>query len=97
MTDFTDEQIERYSRDIMLPEVGANLLGGAIGVAIAIFAKQIYVDHALRCFRKIKERNLSSTERDAYLERAGGVSIPGAVLGSIILISLQVLSILAKQ
>ena len=56
-----------------------NIVGLAIPVILANFAKRIYIDHALRRIRKIDERNLSSEERDAQIERAGGASIPDAV------------------
>jgi hypothetical protein len=69
----------------------------AVPAILAIFAKRIYVSHALRRIRKIDERNLAPAERDSYLERAGGVSIPGAVFGLIVMFSLMVLPSLVGQ
>ena len=69
--------------EIITPGQYISLLFGLIPT---ISAKRIYVGHALRRINKVDGRKLPSAERESYLEHAGGVSIPGAVFGSILLI-----------
>ena len=88
----------RFALLLVVSEGVADTVGqGAFMAVFAIFAKRIYVNHALRRIRKIDERNPTSAERDSYLERAGGVSIPGVVFGLIVLFSLMVLPALVGQ
>jgi hypothetical protein len=55
--------------------------GGQIGlaVAMAMFAKSLYVQHALSRMDKARARG------DAAMLAAGGVSIPGALVGGFII------------
>lgn len=87
-----------FSLSLVVSEGVATTIGQLVIPAIlAIFAKRIYINHALQRIRKADERNLTLTERDAYLERAGGVSIPGAVFGCIVLFSMIVLPHIVNQ
>jgi hypothetical protein len=59
--------------------------GASIGttVAIALFAKSLYAQHAVAKVAAASERSVSEAEPAA----AGGVSIPGAAIGGLILAS----------
>jgi hypothetical protein len=56
-------------------------------IVFAVGGKRLYVEHALKRIRKILERKLPPKERDELIGKAGGMSIPGAVLGTAIIVA----------
>ncbi len=66
---------------LVLPAAGYS--GAAAAVVIAMIAKRLYVEHALKRIRHADTLGLAPQAREEYLRRAGGVSVPGAVLGSL--------------
>lgn len=52
-----------------------------IALAAGLFARQWYVDHAGRRIREAHRNFPGSRNRVAFLRHAGGVSVPGAILG----------------
>ncbi len=74
-----------------------NFPGVALGVFLALVAKSFYIDFGLNKLKKADARGLEGPEREAYLKKAGGVSIPGAILGSAIMASAIALVILVPE
>lgn len=81
-----------YALPQFFPEYGRNATMG-LWVGFAVVAKSIYLLRAERRVRAIVARNLPPAEHDAALRRAGGVSIIGAVMGSVLMLAGLVLSI----
>ena len=79
---------------LVVPVVVGYLLpgGGAIGlgVAFAMMAKSIYVQHAVVKIAKLRARGAG----DAEIAAAGGVSVAGGIIGGVIL-GVAVLSVIA--
>ncbi|HEX7854008.1 MAG TPA: DUF2628 domain-containing protein [Sphingobium sp.] len=64
------------------------LPGGAmtgISIAMASFAKSLYLQTSVPKVARIIEDSVSGSERDARLRAAGGISVPGAIGGGILL------------
>lgn len=62
---------------------GGLFLGWTLVIAIVagLFGKQWYLDHATRRIEDALQNFPAGAPRNAFLRHAGGVSIPGAVLG----------------
>jgi hypothetical protein len=68
--------------------------GGAF-VAIAIFAKSMYVQMGLGRILQADALGLSGPERSQYLERAGGVSVVAGTLAGFVFAAMLGFAILA--
>jgi hypothetical protein len=71
----------------------------AIGGVIGAVANLYYVEQAIKKIRKVEAQPLPQDERDALIQASGGTSTAGAILGSIVFLSLfglAVLPLLAK-
>ncbi len=74
-----------------------NFPGVALGVFFGLVAKSFYLDIGLGKLKKADANGREGPEREAYLKKAGGVSIPGAVLGSAIMASAIALAVPAPE
>ncbi len=54
---------------------------------LGLYAHTLYMHSAHRRVRKADRRDLPGARRDRYLVRAGGISWPGAILGTLITVS----------
>lgn len=52
-----------------------------IGLVAGLFGRQWYLDHAARRIADTRRNFRAGAYRNAFLRHAGGVSIPGAILG----------------
>lgn len=52
-----------------------------IGLVAGLCGKQWYLDHAARRIENARQNFQAGAPRNAFLRHAGGVSIPGAILG----------------
>ena len=59
-----------------------NALYTSVHLAFALAVKSLYLAVGLKSIEKADERGHEGAEREAYLEKAGGTSVPGAVMGS---------------
>jgi hypothetical protein len=67
--------------EIAFPKLsGTNMVG--VFVAFAILGKSLYVQFALKKIEKLRKRAKNQEELQVLFEKAGGVSVLGAVLGS---------------
>lgn len=57
-------------------------------LALTISGPALYVSFAHRCIRKADTRGMPGARRARYLARAGGISWPGAVLGTLMTLSI---------
>ena len=62
---------------------GGLFLGWTLIIALVagLFARQWYVDHARRRIREAHRNFPVNRDRIVFLRHAGGVSVPGAILG----------------
>jgi hypothetical protein len=67
---------------LVIPDIGPGI--GIAGV-FGVLGKTLYLSHAESRLRKIGARHLPPAEHVALLQRAGGVSWIGAVIGAIIM------------
>ena len=78
---------------IILPIVVAYLFpdlaigSGAIGLVLAILAKSVYVKFAASRIRGILATETDPDLRRIAIVQAGGVSVPGAIIGTVVLIA----------
>lgn len=80
---------------LILPEISSTGTAGSYAV-ISMFAKTTYVQHALKRIQKLRSRATSEEELETLVKRAGGVSIPGAVIGTILFIGFNVLAFMSS-
>ncbi|HZH50473.1 MAG TPA: DUF2628 domain-containing protein [Microvirga sp.] len=72
---------------IIFPKLaGINMSG--VFVVFGMLGKPLYVQSALKRIEKLRKRTMSQEELRSLAERAGGVSVVGAVLGSVFLIGM---------
>ena len=81
---------------------GALFLGSGIVIAVVagLFAKSWYIDHAVKRIRRAKQELPNEESRRIFMERAGGVSVAGALFGLLIqgvTIAVVVLGLLPPQ
>ncbi|MGO4523748.1 DUF2628 domain-containing protein [Microvirga sp. 2MCAF35] len=71
-----------------------NSTGGTLAVhaLLGMIGKGLYVQRALQRIEKLRSRASSEEELEALVKKAGGVSIPGAVIGTILFIGFNVLA-----
>jgi hypothetical protein len=60
-----------------------------------LWVKSVYLDFGIRRIKKADARGLEGPEREAYLQKAGGTSVSGAILGTAIMASVVALPFLA--
>ncbi|MCG8546634.1 MAG: DUF2628 domain-containing protein [Alphaproteobacteria bacterium] len=65
---------------------GALFLGSGIVIAVAagLFAKSWYIDHAVKRIHRAKQELSTEESRQAFVVRAGGASVAGALFGLLI-------------
>lgn len=80
---------------LVLPESSnSGMLG--IYMIMGMIAKPIYVQYALKRIEKLRGRTGSEEELEALVRKAGGVSIPGAVIGTLLFIGCNVLAFMSS-
>ncbi|MGF9756937.1 DUF2628 domain-containing protein [Microvirga sp. 0TCS3.31] len=80
---------------LILPEISNTGTAGCY-VAFGMLAKTTYVQHALKRIQKLRSRATSEEELEELVKKAGGVSIPGAVIGTILFIGFNVLAFMSS-
>ncbi|PWB83761.1 MAG: hypothetical protein C3F11_04925 [Methylocystaceae bacterium] len=78
----------------------SDALSKALPVALAVMGgmgPRIYVLCAQRTIAEIRGRGLSEEEARATIVKAGGVSLPGAAIGALIMVAALILSIVSFQ
>jgi hypothetical protein len=80
---------------LLFPEISNTGTAGGFA-AIGMLAKTTYVQHAQKRIQKLRSRATSEEELEALVKRAGGVSIPGAVIGTILFIGFNVLAFMTS-
>lgn len=80
---------------LILPD-SSNTGMAACYTMIGMLAKSTYVQHALKKIQKLRSRAASEEELETLVKMAGGVSIPGAVIGTILFIGFNVLAFMSS-
>jgi hypothetical protein len=65
---------------LLLPDY-AGVVGLPLGILLARYGSNIYIQRGLRYIDKADARGLTGAARAAYLRRAGGISVVGLLLG----------------
>ncbi|MBB4040227.1 hypothetical protein GGR34_001878 [Microvirga flocculans] len=63
---------------------------------LGMMAKSVYVQYAVKRIDKLRSRATSEEELEALVKKAGGVSIPGAVIGAVLFIGFNVLAFMSS-
>ncbi|QRM28401.1 DUF2628 domain-containing protein [Microvirga sp. VF16] len=63
---------------------------------LGMMGKALYVQHALKRIEKLRIRATSEEELEILVKKAGGVSIPGAVIGTLLFIGFNVLAFMSS-
>jgi hypothetical protein len=71
-------------------------LASPLGIFLVIWGRPFYVRHAFNRIRKLRERAKDEDELKRLVEKAGGVSVFGAVIGVFITVGLVALSAQAQ-
>lgn len=78
---------------LLIPKLPHSALTG-FGAALAVMSNQIYFHYARNKVARIEKRSdLPAEARDALIQRSGGTSILGAILGSVLTIAIMLLVI----
>ncbi|NBJ11365.1 DUF2628 domain-containing protein [Microvirga arsenatis] len=80
---------------IIFPSLSSTGTLGAYA-GLAMMAKPLYVQYALKRIGKLRSRAASEEELEALVQKAGGVSVPGAVIGTLLFIGFNVLAFLGS-
>jgi hypothetical protein len=71
-----------------------NSNSGTVGLSVMLgmMGKALYVQRAFKRIEKLRARAANEEELEALVKKAGGVSIPGAVIGTILFVGFNVLA-----
>lgn len=81
----------------LFPDVGFERYLGIFFFLLAFSANGFYVSSAQWRIESFKKRGLAQDELESLVRRSGGTSVPGAVLGAMILVGQVVLIVMAAQ